>query len=311
MLATSRKSEAEQSDFVTPRRTAPCLVRRARATIEYRVDGKLRQPTPGDLLHSAAMSTERPFLTAQWRDLLLLNFVVPADLIARSAPPGTEPDLFEGLAYISVVGFRFDEVRLCGLPVPGHTCFSEINLRYYVRRTVAGEVRRGVVFVREIVPLRTVALVANWLFNENYVTRPMHRKRQLATTQLAAGDEVEYGWQDEPTLRGRAHRDSSNQPRWNRLAARLAAAPALPRPGSLDKFIIEHYWGYARGRDGHTREYRVQHVPWRVAPVERVEWDCEASTTYDSPWAEYLATQPASALIADGSAVQVFRSQRL
>ena len=50
---------------------------------------------------------ERPILTARWTDLLLLNFAVPAGLIARLAPPGTEPDLHNGRAYISIVGFRF------------------------------------------------------------------------------------------------------------------------------------------------------------------------------------------------------------
>lgn len=257
------------------------------------------------------MSRERPLLTAHWSDLLVLNFAVPTDLIARHAPPGTVPDTHARQTYVSMVGFRFQDARLIGLRIPGHHHFVEINLRYYVRRMVKDEVRRGVVFVKEIVPLRAVTLIANWLFNENYVTRPMQSKRQLAGTQLAAGDEVDYGWQGEPSHRSRSHHDLSNRPRWNRLAARLAAAPQPPRPGSLDEFIIEHYWGYVRGRDGHTREYRVQHVPWRVAPVERVEWDCDAWSTYGSPWAEYLAAPPANALVADGSAVQVFRSRRL
>lgn len=257
------------------------------------------------------MSTERPLLSAQWRDLLLLNFAVPAELVERSAPTGTEPDLYDGRAYVSIVGFRFQNTRLFGLPIPGYTRFTEINLRFYVRRIVSGEVRRGVVFVREIVPLRAVTLAANWLFNENYVTRPMRCEHRPADEPLTAGDEVGYGWQC-ARPRGRwPTPDTRAAPRWNRLAARLATAPVLPRPGSLDEFIIEHYWGYVRGRDGHTREYRVQHAPWRVAAVEQVEWDCDASASYDPPWAEYLTAPPASAMFAEGSAVEVFPSRRL
>src|SRR5690349_3110183 len=98
--------------------------------------------------------SERPFLTARWTDLLVLNFRVPADLIAGLAPAGTEADLFDGQAYLSIVGFRFQNVRVLGIPIPGHTQFDEINLRYYVKRVVDGETRRGVIFVREIVPRR-------------------------------------------------------------------------------------------------------------------------------------------------------------
>lgn len=256
------------------------------------------------------MLSERPLLTAQWRDVLLLNFVVPPDLVERTAPTGTEPDLFEGQAYVSIVGFRFKKVRLCGLPVPGHTCFSEINLRYYVRRIVAGQLRRGVVFVREIVPRGAVTFLANWWFHENYVTRPMRCQNRLAGREPAAGDELAYGWQSAQASAGSRPRDFG-APRWNRLAARLVAAPQLPPHGSLDEFIIEHYWGYTCGRDGRTQEYRVQHPPWRTAPVEHVVWDCDAMGSYGPPWAEHLSARPASAMCAAGSAVEVFRSRRL
>ena len=147
-----------------------------------------------------AQMPERPLLTARWTDLLLLNFAVPAEVIAGLAPPGTEPDLHEGQAYISVVGFQFQSVRLFGLPIPGHTHFNEINLRYYVKRIVGDEVRRGVVFVREIVPRRAVAIVANRLYNENYVTRPMRSVITMTGAELHPGDTVEYAWQSRSRL---------------------------------------------------------------------------------------------------------------
>jgi uncharacterized protein YqjF (DUF2071 family) len=257
---------------------------------------------------------ERPVLSARWSELLLLNFRVPVELIARHAPPGTEPDLHDGQSYISVVGFRFHRARLFGVPMPGHTRFTEINLRYYVRRIVDGQPRRGVVFVREIVPRRAVTAAANWLYNESYITRPMRSAIQMAGNELAAGDTIEYAWQS-----GRAGRrllvvhgsPDPAPPRWNRFAARLTACPRVPPPGSFEEFIIEHYWGYVRGRDGRTREYRVWHDPWRAANVDNVVWDCDPAATYDEPWTEFLNAQPSSALVADGSPVQVFRGRRL
>ena len=77
-----------------------------------------------------SMPSERPFLTASWTELLMLNFAVPGEVIARLAPPGTEPDYFEGRAYVSVVGFMFRDARFFGLGFPGHQRFEEVNLRY-------------------------------------------------------------------------------------------------------------------------------------------------------------------------------------
>jgi len=196
----------------------------------------------------------RPVLTARWTELILLNFPVPISAIERLVPPGIEPDLHDGQAYISIVAFRFHAVRLFGMPIVGHTDFSEINLRYYVRRTVGNEVRRGVVFVREIVPRRAVAFTANWLYNESYITRPMRSVLNMQGPTLAPNDTIEYAWRSKlplpnregpeegsSHLRTRLPRLRFRGKKWNRIAARVAAPLALPADGSLDKFIVEHY----------------------------------------------------------------------
>jgi uncharacterized protein YqjF (DUF2071 family) len=268
-----------------------------------------RQPLP------IPEPSDRPFLTARWTDILLINFAASAKLIDRLAPPGTEPDLYDGRAYISVVGFRFRSVRVLGIPIPGHTNFDEINLRFYVKRTVGDETRRGVVFVREIVPRRAVAVIANRLYYENYITRPIRSSITMAGSELSVGDTVEYAWSPcSRPLRGRTHRGQlqggAQLPAdWSRLAGRVAAPLALPPAGSLENFIVEHYWGYSRGRDGRTREYRVAHPPWRVAAADNIAWECDVAATYDGPFCELLSVPPASAIIADGSAIQVFRGR--
>src|SRR5262249_43995850 len=158
-------------------------------------------------------------------------------------------------------------------------------------------VRRGVVFVQEIAPRPIVAATARWIYNENYVTRPMRNEVCLAGGTLDEGDRVGYEW--------RTGRRCTR--RWNRVAARAAATPQLPRSGSVEEFIVEHYWAYVRGRDGSTWEYRVAHRPWRVAPAAEVVWDCDLTATYNTRLAKYLAEPPVMAMIADGSPVQVFR----
>jgi uncharacterized protein YqjF (DUF2071 family) len=257
------------------------------------------------------MPTERPFLTAKWTELLLLNFAVPATLVARLAPAGTEPDLFAGQAYASVVGFRFHHVRLFGWMVPGHSQFAEINLRYYVRRFVDGELRRGVVFVKEIAPRRAVGTIANWFYNENYCICPMRTAIHIANGVLDKGDTINYRWRTGCWRSRLQLRRTNHEASWNCLAARVAGRLQTPAPGSLEEFIIEHYWGYVRGRDGHTREYRVLHEPWKTAPADNVTWQCHQTSTYDAPWSEQLAVDPVNAIVADGSPVQLYRGRRI
>jgi uncharacterized protein YqjF (DUF2071 family) len=258
----------------------------------------------------------RPLLKADWRNLLLLNFAVPTEVVAWLAPPGTEPDLYCGRSYVSIVGFQFQRIRLFGLAVPFHTNFPEVNLRFYVRRRVGHELRRGVVFVREIAPRRAVAFVANRIYNESYTTCRMRSSIQSSNGHIGPGESVEYAWRSPipchcTEARAGGSSDVNHCDHWNQLSARVAASFAPPLAGSLEEFIIEHYWGYTRCRSGHTSEFRVAHEPWLIAPAADVTWNCQVSSNYDSPLAEFLAAPPVSAIIAAGSPVQVFRGRRI
>ncbi|MCY7345020.1 MAG: DUF2071 domain-containing protein, partial [Pyrinomonadaceae bacterium] len=94
----------------------------------------------------------RKFLTAKWQDLVMANYEISPDLLADFVPPGAELDFHDGKCFVSLVAFMFLDVRVLKIPVPFHTNFEEVNLRFYVRRETADETRRGVVFVKEIVP---------------------------------------------------------------------------------------------------------------------------------------------------------------
>jgi uncharacterized protein YqjF (DUF2071 family) len=87
-----------------------------------------------------------PFLTAEWRDLAMLNYEIDAAVLRPFVPAGTELDAWGGRTFVSVVGFRFLGTRVRGVPVPGHRDFEELNLRFYVRRVADDGPRRGVVF---------------------------------------------------------------------------------------------------------------------------------------------------------------------
>lgn len=83
------------------------------------------------------------FLTAEWRKLAMFNYVIDPDHLRPLVTFGTELDLWRGRCYVSLIGFRFLETRLLGIKVPFHVNFTEVNLRFYVRRWENNEWKRG------------------------------------------------------------------------------------------------------------------------------------------------------------------------
>jgi uncharacterized protein len=240
----------------------------------------------------------RPFLTAAWRYLAMLNYEVPGALLRPLVPFGTEFDTWNGLTLASIVGFRFLNSRLLGVPVPGHRDFDEVNLRFYVRRRdETGAWRRGVVFVRELVPRPLVALVARRVYNEPYAAVPMRHELDLGGAEHGISGNAAYSW----CVAGR----------WHRLEVRTRGVPQIPDPNSEAAFIAEHYWGYTAQPDGGSKEYRVAHPPWRVWNAFGARLDCDVRAVYGRGFAECLSARPRSAFLAEGSEVVVYRGRRV
>jgi uncharacterized protein YqjF (DUF2071 family) len=240
------------------------------------------------------MSDSKVFLTAEWRYLAMLNYQVDPRLLEMLAPAGTELDRRQGKTFVSLVGFRFLNTKVLGVPIPFHRDFDEVNLRFYVCRSEGSELRRGVVFVREIVPRWAIATIARVAYNEQYVSLPMsHRIGSQCDGRLS----VEYAWR--------------TRQRWNRLSLSTAGEPEIPQDGSEAQFITEHYWGYSAQPDGGCVEYRVAHPSWRVWASPDAKFEGDAEELYGRDLAAVLRGTPDSAFLAEGSAVTVYRGKRL
>jgi uncharacterized protein YqjF (DUF2071 family) len=233
----------------------------------------------------------KPFLTANWRYLAMLNFAIDPKILQPLLPSGTELDFHNGRTFLSVVGFLFLDTRVIGLRIPLHRDFEEVNLRFYVRRKSADEWRRGVVFVRELVPRQAIAIVARTFYAEPYSALPMRHALEHKEGRLLA----EYQWR-----RGR---------RWETLAMTASGEPRKAAHGSHEEFITEHYWGYTARRSG-SSEYRVEHPRWRLWTAETTKFDADVATLYGPQFVEPLAATPASGFIAEGSHIEVYRRTR-
>jgi uncharacterized protein len=237
----------------------------------------------------------RPFLTARWEHLVLLNYSVDPALLRPLVPQATELDSWDGQTLVSLVAFRFLDTRLLSLPIPGHRHFEEANLRFYVRRRGPDGVwRRAVVFIRELVPRWAIATVARIVYNEPYLAVPMTHSLAISP---ATGGTVTYGWR----FRGAVYT----------LTATVQGAASPFRPGSEAEFITEHYWGYTRQRDGGTLEYQVEHIPWLVWTTTHAAFSGPVTPLYGSDFDRVLSAAPRSAYVALGSPVAVHHGVRL
>jgi hypothetical protein len=231
------------------------------------------------------------FLTAEWKNLLMLNYAVDAALLAPLVPAGTQLDAHDGITYVSLIGFEFNRTRLRGILVPFHQSFEEVNLRFYVRRAD----RRGVVFIRELVPKFAVAALARFAFNENYSSVPMSHRIGLDVHGNVIATEYSWG-------RGRGR---------CAMRAQTDDKGYLPRPGSLSEFITEHYWGYAAQKNAGCQEYEVKHPQWRVRDAAQCSFSGDPSPIYGPRFADVLRREPDSAFLAEGSDVTVFKGLRI
>jgi len=227
------------------------------------------------------------FLTAEWRKLAIANYSIDKNLLTPYLPVGTELDLWNGTCYVSLIGFLFKNTRLLGFSIPFHANFEEVNLRFYVKYKDGENWKRGVVFIKEIVPKFALSVVANTIYNENYETMPMtHSWSETEDERI-----VEYRW-----------RCKNN---WQSFEVTANKSLSEITAGSEAEFITEHYWGYARYNATKTNEYEVRHPKWAQYKVKDFKITVDFGLVYGTTFEFLNSQQPVSVMLAEGSDISV------
>lgn len=265
------------------------------------------------------MPTAKPFLTAQWRNLINITYAIDPKLLLPQVPKGIELDVQNGQAFVSFVAFHFADTRLKGWRIPFHVQFPEINLRYYVKyrkshhshndvATVSAlpdtlpnplafavdtETERGVCFIREYVPKPCIALVADWFYNEPYWAIPMQLKTDTDSTTLR----VQHRFKAAKT--------------WHSLVIEADNRVFIPTNDSIEHYFKEHELGFGIDKHGNTLAYRVEHPVWAIYPVQNYDIKVNFGDIYGQQWAVLNALQPISVLLAQGSHVSVYAPYKL
>ena len=227
------------------------------------------------------------FLNASWKKLAIANYIIEKRHLLPYIPSGTELDIWEGKCYVSLVGFMFLDTKLLGVKIPFHTNFEEVNLRFYVKRFENGAWKRGVVFIKEIVPKRALTFIANTIYNENYETLPMEHYWYIEDDQRT----VLYKWKKKGV--------------WYSFKVNAGLETHKIADNCETAFITEHYWGYAKVNDNKTNEYEVTHPVWEVYDVNSYEINVDFAAVYGMAF-EFLNHQkPHSIMLAEGSEITV------
>ncbi|RLJ33196.1 hypothetical protein CLU97_2672 [Chryseobacterium sp. 7] len=225
------------------------------------------------------------FLQAEWRKLAIINYEIDPQILLPYLPKGTELDFYNGKCYVSLVGFMFLNTRLLGFPIPFHRNFEEVNLRFYVKKKENGIWKRGVVFIKEIVPKPALSFVANSIYKENYHTMPMKNQIDEKDGELL----IRYSWKDKS---------------WHSIQIMAENTTKPMEENSEFEFITEHYFGFTK-KENATSEYEVCHPKWSWYTVKEHHLEIDFRKIYGNDF-EYLNHQkPISVMLAEGSEIQV------
>lgn len=233
------------------------------------------------------------FLTAHWKNLILVNYTIAPETLQKYVPHGTALDLWNDKCYISLVGFLFEDTKVLGLKIPNHRNFEEFNLRFYVKRFENGIWKRGVVFIKEIVPKSAITWVANTLYKEHYETHAMSHRQSLKAEVL----HVAYQWQTAQ----RQHTIEVN--------AYDFLSPI--EPDSEAEFIMEHYFGYTQYNETTTFEYEVQHPKWEQYFIKNYSIQIDFEKEYGNDFGFLNHEKPCSVFLAKGSEITVKNKRKI
>jgi uncharacterized protein YqjF (DUF2071 family) len=229
----------------------------------------------------------KTLLTARWTNLLTATFETDKNFLEKYLPAKTELNDWNGKYFMSIVAFMFERPRVLGISSPFFRSFEEINLRFYVKRKLNNEWRKGVVFIKEIAPHYILAQTAKWMYRENFISLPMSH---------------EFFNEDKCTTTRYSCRINK---RWNYLSMESASVNAEPLSGGIEDFISDHYWGYTKKSLNKTSEFQIEHRPWKIFPAKKFDMDLDTASIYGEQFKEYFVPKPVNTFLMDGSYTKV------
>ena len=225
------------------------------------------------------------FLIANWNYLLLANYAVPKNVLMPFLPKDCELALWENQAFVSIVGFQFNNTKVFKIKWPCFTNFIEINLRFYLQY----KGQRAVCFIKEYVPSYIIAGIARTVYNEPYERKNITTYCEKINEKLRLAYKIHV--KDHPFT----------------ISTTVDDMPYIPSKNSEEYFFKEHSLGVGRTRNGKTLIYNVYHPEWKVFPIRSSFIEIDWGFFFGSVFAFLENKKPDSIFLAEGSAVTVYK----
>jgi uncharacterized protein len=193
----------------------------------------------------------------RWNDLLLAHWPVLVASLAPLVPTGLQVDTFQGVAWLGVMPFWINRIRVRGMPpLPGTSGFPDLGLRTYVREEQTG--RQGVYYL-SLDASNLLAVAAGRVF--------FHLPYHWAKMRMERQAEREFSFY--------SHRRFAARPIIFRARYRglgPTAKLAENRPGTLEYFLLERDCLFSCNRTGQLIRASLRQV---ASPLEEAEAEIE------------------------------------
>jgi uncharacterized protein YqjF (DUF2071 family) len=196
-------------------------------------------------------------VTQRWNDLLFAHWPIPVAQVAAQLPEGLEVDTYQGSAWLGMVPFWLDRIKMRGMPMlPGVRRFPDLNVRTYVRDQMTGA--PGVYsFSMDASSLLAVA-IARAVYQLPYYWSEMRMEQRT---------EREFSFY--------SRRHFSGHPvlfkaRYRGLGP--SSRTLEPRLGSFEYFMTERSCLYSANHLGQAARANLHYIPW---PLEEAEAEIE------------------------------------
>jgi hypothetical protein len=154
-----------------------------------------------------------------------------------------------------------------------------------VKKKENGVWKRGVVFIKEIVPKPALSFVANTVYKENYHTMPMRNQINEKEGELL----IRYSWKDKS---------------WHSIQIMADSTLKPMEENSEFEFITEHYFGFTK-KENTTFEYEVCHPKWDCYTIKEHQLDIDFQNIYGNDFKCLNHQEPVSVMLAEGSEIEL------
>lgn len=173
----------------------------------------------------------------EWNDAIFLHWKVDLALLRKLVHKDIEIDLFEGEAWVSLVAFDMENIKLKKFPAfPPVSNFHEINIRTYVKH----EHKTGVYFLSLEASKKLSTYIAKTISELPYRYSKMSREENYYKSA-----NIQY--QDRFELNFKVGKEKTNKTK-------------------LDKWLTERYALFQEGKTC-INEFEIHHPEWPIFDV--------------------------------------------